>query len=122
MVTRRKFIGALAGTAALSALAGAGLRLARRTQVEVEVDASLIGDAWYVKTDHGFSNTLSTSAELNEKAIADILRQMRDTAYRVQPTKIIVPPRLHKAAEYVFTHRPTVFERLCWWLRDPAYV
>lgn len=42
MVTRRKFLGALAGITAVTALAGAGLRVPKRE--DIEVDSALSHD------------------------------------------------------------------------------
>jgi hypothetical protein len=127
MVTRRKFLGMLAVLPAITALAGSGLRLPPRKDVEFDATPYLTSkDAWFIKTEdeaglkhfNRYSNRLSTSAELNEKAIEDILRQlkehMREEPYRVLPTKLIVPPRLAHTAHYVLTHKPTLFERFMW--------
>jgi len=115
MVSRRKFLGMLAALPAITALAGSTLRLPRRE--DFDVNAYLTGrDAWYLKT--GFPGSLYNRAtaelELTEKSLDDILKHMNEGAYRVQPTKIHVPPRLAHTAQYVLTHKPTLFERFMW--------
>jgi hypothetical protein len=123
MITRRRFVGALAGLTAVTALAGAGIRLPKRADVpEFDMSKYLTGpDAWHPI---GWSNNLGTPAALTQKAIDDMLHDvmMRGQAfYRIDPTKLIVPPRLAERAEYVLTHRPTLFERAVWWLfPEPA--
>lgn len=107
MVSRRKFLGMLAVLPAITALAGSGLRLPQRREVEVEeVKYFASNTTWYIKTD------------LTEKSIEDALKQltdaMRHEPYRLNPTKIFVPPRLAHTAHYVLTHKPTLFERFMW--------
>jgi len=131
MVTRRKFVGMLIALPALTALAGSGLRLPRREDVAVDINSYLTDPktAWFIKTEdeaglryfERHSNTLRPSAELNEEMLEDILKHMREP-YTVRPTKLIVPPRLAERAEYTLTHRPTLFERFCWWLTSPELV
>jgi len=125
MVTRRKFLGMLAILPAVTALAGAGLRLPRREDVEVDVNPYLTSNtAWYLTGPdalgiprfyrHAYGNT----APLSEESLEDMLNQMRDnevlSMYHVRPTKLVVPPRMAERANYVLTHRPTLLERLLW--------
>jgi hypothetical protein len=122
MVTRRKFLGMLAVLPAITALAGSGLLLPRRKDIEVEVADYFASDtAWYIKTEHEaglkrfhrYSNNLSTSADLSERSLEELLKQLRVMTV-VRPTKLIVPPRLAHTAHYVLTHKPTLFERFMW--------
>jgi hypothetical protein len=122
MVSRRKFLGMLAALPAITALAGSTLRLPRREDIEVEVADYFVSDtAWYIKTDQPdglkrfYRNTAGTDAPLNEKSLEDMLNQLRDNeAFTVRPTKLIIPPRLAHTAQYVLTHKPTLFERFMW--------
>jgi hypothetical protein len=123
MISRRKFLGMLAILPAVTALAGSGLRLPRRVDVEVVAvkDYFASPDAWYIKTDppnglkHFYRNTAGTNAPFSEKSLEDMLSQIRDlNTAAVYPTKLIVPPRLAERAHYVLTHRPTLLERLLW--------
>jgi len=138
MVTRRKFVGMLAGMTALTALAGSSLRLPRREDIAVDINPYLTDPktAWFIKTEdeaglryfERHSNTLRPSAELNEEMLEDILNQIHDNQafttgpLYLKPRKLIVPPRLAARAHYVLTHRPTLFERFCWWLTSPELV
>lgn len=114
---RRTFLAALAVLPALTVLGGSALRLPRREETEVP-KAFGVGDSC-----QRFSNTLSTSADLSEKALEDMLRQLRDnvalSSFSVRPTKLIVHPKMIERARYVLTHRPGLFERL-WWMLVPA--
>jgi hypothetical protein len=124
MVSRRKFLGMLAALPAITALAGSGLLLPRRKDIEVEVADYFASDtAWYIKTEHEaglkrfhrYSNNLSTPADLSERSLEELLKQVRDNeAFLVRPTKLIIPPRLAHMAHYVLTHKPTLFERFMW--------
>jgi hypothetical protein len=128
MVTRRKFLGMLAVLPAITALAGSGLRLPRREDVEVvDVNPYLTSNtAWYLKTEpegglkyfHRYGhNTVSEAVELSERSLEDILKQMLDSDHMLtypRPMKLFVPPRLAMSAHHVLTHRPTLLERLLW--------
>jgi hypothetical protein len=123
MISRRKFLGMLAILPAVTALAGAGLRLTRRVDVEVVAfkDYFASPDAWYIKTEHAdglksfYRNTAGTNAPLNEKSLEDMIKQIRVTkGTTVYPTKLILPPRLAERAHHVLTHRPMLLERLLW--------
>lgn len=124
MVTRRKFLGSLAGLTALTALAGAGIRLPRREDVEVDVNPYLTSkDAWYLKDWPGrYSNNLAHAAELSEQSLQDILNQMKDNAsFVVRPNKMIVPPHLAERAHYLLTRPPPgLIKRLWNWLTVSA--
>jgi hypothetical protein len=111
MVSRRKFLGFMAVLPTLTVLAGSGLRLPRREDVEVA-------------TETRFSNIQSSGVDLSEKVLTDLLNQLRDnevmSMYHVRPYKLIIPPNMAKLAERVLTHRPTFFERLWWHLTSAA--
>jgi hypothetical protein len=107
MVSRRKFLGMLAALPAITALAGSGLRLPPRKDIEVEVADYFASDtAWYIKTEH---------EDLSERSLEELLNQLTDNdVIALRPTKLIVPPRLAHTAHYVLTHKPTLFERFMW--------
>lgn len=123
MVTRRKFLGSLAGLTALTALAGAGIRLPKRT--EVEVDNRLI-DGWSFETHPDWtgpwSNNHASGVQLTEQSLQDILNQMKDSemlrsspGYLARPNKLIVPPRLEKRAREILEYSSlNFFDRLLW--------
>lgn len=114
---RRSFLAALAVLPALTVLGGSALRLPRREETEVEVDfRSTNPNNW------NFSNTLSTPTELSEKVLENMLRELTltgRTAFKIQPTKLLVHADMYERAHYVLTHRPGFFERL-WWKLVPA--
>jgi hypothetical protein len=123
MVTRRKFLTALAILPALTALGGAGLRLPARKDVEFEASPYLTSkDTWYLKTEHAdglkYFNRVSPGADLTEASIEDMVKQIRaltdNEVMRVFPTKLIVHPSMAKRAKAIIEHRPGFFERL-WW-------
>lgn len=114
---RRTFLAALAVLPALTVLGGSALRLPRREEIEVAVDPiSANPNNW------SFSNTLSTSADLSEKVLENMLRQLTltgRTAFKLQPTKLLVRADMYERAHRVLAHRPGLFERL-WWMLVPA--
>lgn len=136
MVTRRRFLGMLAALPALTVLAGSGIRLPRKEEVEVDFNAYFASpNAWYIKTDHpqGLKYfhrearhaedfwDFSTERPFTEESLQALLKQMPDRAYRVQPTKLIIQPHLAERAEYILTHRPGLVQRVWWWLNpEPA--
>lgn len=145
MLTRRKFLGSLAGLTAITALAGAGIRLPRRvdTEVEVEVDNSLIGDAWYIKTSFGgdfdtanlrykaherWSNNVGSAVDFSEKSLNDMLRLLLDNemltsypGFLARPNKLIVPPRMAALAQDILSRPPpSLLRRFTWWLFPEA--
>jgi hypothetical protein len=113
MVSRRKFLGMLAALPAITALAGSGLLLPRRKDIEVEVADYFASDTtWYIKT---VADYFASDTTLSERSLEELLKQVRDNeAFLVRPTKLIVPPRLAHTAHYVLTHKPTLFERFMW--------
>lgn len=125
MVSRRKFLGVLAALPAITALAGSGLLLPRRKNIEVEVCQYFTGTgSWYLKMDVQEAqefrefNRASAAADLSEKSIEHMLNQLRDnevlSMYQVRPTKLIVHPDMAARAYAVLTHKPTLFERFMW--------
>jgi hypothetical protein len=122
MLTRRRFVGSLAGLTALTALAGAGLRPPKRADVDV---SQYLADpnGWRLEG-WNYSNNLATATELSEKVLEDMLRELSLHGHawiRIQPNKLIVPPQLLERAEYIMTHRPSLFRRAMWWLfPEPA--
>lgn len=119
MVTRRKFLGAFAGLTALTALAGAGIRLPKRT--EVEVDPTMADpNGWRIET--SFSNNAPTGVTLTEQSLQDILNQMKESPARLRINKLIVPPRLGARAQEILEYaaRPRWHERLVNWLFSEA--
>lgn len=124
MVSRRKFLGMLAALPAITALAGSALRLPPRKEMDGDFDTANLrykaserySEAW---TSANFSNQLSTRADLSEKSLDDMLKQMRQfiehpPPFAVRPTKVIVHPDMYEAAHYALTHRPTLLERFLW--------
>jgi hypothetical protein len=117
VITRRRFLGMLAVLPAVTALAGAGLRLPRREDIVVESDPHLIGQNWYVSTGapESFSNNRSAASNLSERSLQDMLNWMETHTHRVQPTKLIVPPNLVRAAHDVMHYSSLgFFDRLLW--------
>lgn len=123
MLTRRKFLGMLAVLPAITALAGSGMRLPRKDEVQVETDYFASDTAWYLKTDqtHGlksfYRTTAGTNAPLSEKSLEDMLEAMRYNMadYQRRPSKLIVPPSLVKRAHEVLEYANLgFFDRLLW--------
>ena len=114
MISRRGFF---SGLLAIGALAGAGIRLPKKTEIEVEAAPSYFADpnGWTI-----FSNVRTSSCDLSESSLQAILDQIEDRAkrIRVQPTKMIVHPDMLERAQAVLAYRPTVFERLWWSITD----
>jgi len=116
-------------------LAGSGLRLPRRT--EIEVDPRLINPtAWYLQTHDEAGLTYfkrdsnqawSGSGDFTTASLEDLLNQIHDNValtshpMTVRPTKLIVHPDMAARAQYVLTHEPTLGERLWWWLSNSEY-
>lgn len=130
MVTRRKFLGSLAGLTAITALAGAGLRVPPRKEVEVELDISpylASKDAWYLKIEtvglkHFYRNTAGSDVQLSEKSLEAMLFELQtygQAFYKITPRKLIVPPHLAKRAKEIIEHRPGGDETsVMWWSVD----
>lgn len=116
--------GFLAGLLSFGVLAGAGVRLPEPKLIEVEADPYLIDRyAWRVRTD--FSNTVK-GVPLTQESLEKLLVQMREMTdsagkqLRLMPTKIIVHPDMLAQAQRIIAYRPTLFDRLWWWLTDAA--
>lgn len=111
-MNRRSFLGLLAALPAMTALAGAGVRIPKRTVVYVE--PRLAKTSWQMQS----------HTPLREDSIVDLLNQLRDNEvlgmYHVRPTKLIVQSHLKARAEYILTHRPGLLERLWWHLTAAA--
>lgn len=127
MLTRRRFVGMLAVLPAVTALAGSGLRLPSRHDIVADDEFEGPLFATDGTSPWSYSNTLSTSAELSEKSLQDLLNQIRDnqflTSYPMsaRPTKLIVPRHLAARAKHVLEHEATLGERLWWWLSNSEY-
>lgn len=120
---RRTFLAALAVLPALTVLGGSALRLApRREGLDVAMDGDFKTENLRYKMTERWSNTLSTPTELSEKVLEDMLRQLTltgRTAFKLQPTKLLVRADMYERAHRVLAHRPGLFERL-WWMLVPA--
>lgn len=126
MVSRRKFLGMLAALPAITALAGSGLLLPRRRDIEVEAGQYFASkDTWYIKMDaqeaqeFRYFNRVSSQADLNQESLEDMLKQMQQfiehpPPFALKPAKLIVHPDMLERAQYVLTHRPTLLERFLW--------
>lgn len=126
MVTRRRFLGMLAVLPAVTALAGAGISLPRKDEVEVDTDMGKYfasPDTWYLKTTrpdglkHFYRNSLGTEVALSEESIEAALRHMQDhrNFAAVRPTKLIVRPEMYHAARGVLERAEwPLFERWLW--------
>lgn len=121
MLSRRKFLTALAILPALTALGGAGLRLPARKDVEVDVSPYLTSkDTWYLKTEHSdglkYFNRVSSGADLSEASLEEMLKRIRampdNEVMAIRPTKLIVHPSMAARAKAILEHRPGFIERL----------
>lgn len=105
MISRRRFVGMLAVLPAVTALAGFPLRLPKATTAGTDFDTANLRYKCTERYSAGFtdwkgvfgsadfSNRISTGADLSEKSLEDLIKQMGDVSkYVVRPTRGIVSP------------------------------
>lgn len=128
MLNRRKFLGALAGLTAVTALAGAGIRLPKRVDEDALPDLSEyftkapswapIGwsPTWEGDFDASIWSNVRVTPYISEESLEAIIRAMKEAApgsYTIRPTKIIVHPSDYARAERLIRGQgPGWFERL----------
>lgn len=121
MISRRRFIGALAGLTAVTALAGSRIKVPefKEAAAATDFDTANLRVKCTERYSAGFTDwrvlTPSPSAELNVKALEDMLFEMQTQGYSLRPTKLLVPPHLEARARHIIEHKPTLFERFAWW-------
>jgi hypothetical protein len=125
VISRRRFVGALAGLTAVTALAGSRIKVPEFKEAAAATDFDTANlrvkcterySAGFTDWRGVFGNAPSSSAELNVKALEDMIRELTDNAMLTcQPTRLTVPPRLEARARHVIEHKPTLFERFAWW-------
>lgn len=124
MITRRKFLGMLAALPAITALAGSGLRLPKREDIESDFDTANLKYETHERFVGGwtdprgiFGNSLGVDSALSDKSLEDMLKHMREGIdkppyYALQPTKIYVSPEHHRLAHDILNRRYGWLERL----------
>jgi hypothetical protein len=109
MISRRLFIGMLAVLPAMTALAGSRLRIAEITTMQGDFDTANLRYKCTERFSAGFtdwrgvfgtdlSNRISTGADLSEKSLEDLCRQLQAIPNPViRPTRRIVSPQEYQA-------------------------
>lgn len=125
-LSRRRFLGSLAGLTAITALAGAGIRLPKREEFEVKVDPYLADLGLHrdfdtaslrYKSYERFSNRVEAPVDLTEKSFDNIIRQLLDSplSASIRPTKWIMSPAMYR--EHRLASMPW-FDRLIYRLTE----